>query len=123
MWRHEDLWCVTGAGGNPRLGLGPSPDLADYLSRASANDEAPPVNLPLPPIMHGTGLLSAIGAMTHGGTCVTLTGRSFEAHEALAAVDRHRVTASHHRRGRLRPAHGGEPSMRIPAATTFRRFA
>ena len=26
-----------------------------------------PVNLPLPPIMHGTGLLSAIGAMSEAG--------------------------------------------------------
>ena len=91
MWRHEDLWCVTGAGGNPRLNIPPSPDLDTYLERLG--DEQPPVNLPLPPIMHGTGLLSAIGAMTHGGTCVTLTGRSFDAEEALAAIDRHRATA------------------------------
>ncbi len=91
MWRHEDLWCVTGAGGNPRLGIPPSPDLDTYLARLG--EEQPPVNLPLPPIMHGTGLLSAIGAMTHGGTCVTLTGRSFDAEEALAAIDRHRATA------------------------------
>jgi len=91
MWRHEDLWCVTGAGGNPRLNLPPSTDLDDYIGRLA--DEQPPVNLPLPPIMHGTGLLSAIGAMTHAGTCVTLTGRSFEAEEALAAIDRHKATA------------------------------
>jgi acyl-CoA synthetase (AMP-forming)/AMP-acid ligase II len=91
MWRHEDLWCVTGAGGNPRLGLGPSPDLESYLARLQG--ESPPVNLPLPPIMHGTGLLSCVTAMTHGGTAVTLTGRSFEAAEALAAIGQHRVTA------------------------------
>jgi len=91
MWRHADLWCVTGAGGNPRLGLGPSPDLESYLARLQA--ELPPVNLPLPPIMHGTGLLSCVSAMTHGGTAVTLTGRSFEAREALVAIQRHRVTA------------------------------
>ncbi|MGD8832715.1 MAG: acyl-CoA synthetase [Pseudomonadales bacterium] len=92
MWRHQDLWCVTGAGGNPRLGLPPSPDLESYIQRLAA--EEPPVNLPLPPIMHGTGLLGAIGAMAHAGTCVTLTGRSFEAEEALAAIDRNRVTAA-----------------------------
>jgi fatty-acyl-CoA synthase len=43
--------------------------------------------------MHGTGLLSAIGAMAHGGTCVTLPGRSFDADVALAAIDANRVTA------------------------------
>jgi fatty-acyl-CoA synthase len=91
MWRHEDLWCVTGAGGNPRLGHGPAPDLETYISRL--REETTPVNLPLPPIMHGTGLLSAIGAMAHGGTCVTLPGRSFDADVALAAIDANRVTA------------------------------
>ncbi len=92
MWRHQDLWCATGAGGNPRLGLPPFPDLDAYLS--SLAGEPPPVNLPLPPIMHGTGLLSAVNAMTHAGTCVTLTGRRFDPGEALAAIHRHRVTAT-----------------------------
>jgi 3-oxocholest-4-en-26-oate---CoA ligase len=92
MWRHDDLWRGTGAGGNPRIGTPPSADLADYCRRL--RDEAPPINLPLPPMMHGTGLLAAVSAMTHGGTCVTLPSRSFDAEEALAAIERHRVTAA-----------------------------
>jgi fatty-acyl-CoA synthase len=91
MWRHEDLWLATGSGSNPRLGLGPSSDLASFLDRLQAI--SPPVNLPLPPMMHGTGLLSCVRAMTFGGTAVTLTGRSFEAPEALAAIQDHKVTA------------------------------
>jgi fatty-acyl-CoA synthase len=91
MWRHQDLWCVTGAGGNPRLGLEPSPDLDSYLKRIT--NEPAPVNLPLPPMMHGTGLLSAVAAMTHGGTCVTLAGRSFDAGNALRAIAAHKVSA------------------------------
>jgi fatty-acyl-CoA synthase len=91
MWRHDDLWKVLGAGGNPRLDIPPSTDLAAYIERIGR--EPAPVNLPLPPIMHGTGLLSAIGAMTHGGTCVTLTSPSFVASEALQAIAAHRVTA------------------------------
>ena len=91
MWRHDDLWRVTGAGGNPRLGQPPSEDLDAYIERLQR--EQPPVNLPLPPIMHGTGLLSAVAAMVRGGTCVTLTGRSFDAEEALGAIERNRVTA------------------------------
>jgi fatty-acyl-CoA synthase len=91
MWRHDDLWRVTGAGGNPRLGEPPSEDLAVYVARVQR--EAPPVNLPLPPIMHGTGLLAAVAAMVRGGTCVTLAGRSFDAEEALAVIERNRVTA------------------------------
>jgi len=92
MWRHDDLWRGTGAGGNPRIGVPPSPDLPTYVERVKA--ETPPVNLPLPPMMHGTGLLSAVSAMTHGGTCVTLKSRSFDPDEALAAIERHRVTAA-----------------------------
>ena len=92
MWRHEDLWIGTGAGGNPRIGVPPSADLAAYIERLRI--ETPPVNLPLPPMMHGTGLLSAVAAMTHGGTCVTLTARSFDADEALMAIERHHVTAT-----------------------------
>ena len=92
MWRHDDLWRVTGAGGNPRLGIGPCADLDQYVERLRA--EPPPVTLPLPPLMHGTGLLAAVTAMTHGGTCVTLLSKSFDAREALAAIQRHRVTAA-----------------------------
>jgi len=58
MWRHDDLWRGTGAGGNPRI------------------------------------LLASVSAMTHGGTCVTLPARSFDADEALAAIERHKVTAA-----------------------------
>ncbi|TDJ56170.1 MAG: acyl-CoA synthetase [Gemmatimonadetes bacterium] len=91
MWRHDDLWQVLGAGGNPRLDIPASSDLPAYVERLGR--EPAPVNLPLPPIMHGTGLLSSIGAMTHGGTCVTLASPSFDATEALTAIARHHVTA------------------------------
>jgi 3-oxocholest-4-en-26-oate---CoA ligase len=92
MWRHDDLWKGTGGGGNPRIGIPPSPDLDAYIQRLA--NEAPPVNLPLPPLMHGTGLLSAVGAMTHAGTCVTLANPSFVPEEALAAIERHGATAA-----------------------------
>ena len=92
MWRHEDLWCVLGAGGNPRIGLPPSPDLDSYIQRLGAEDA--PVNLPLPPLMHGTGLLSAVNAMSHGGTCITLTNKSFDPIEALSLIDQYKVTAT-----------------------------
>jgi fatty-acyl-CoA synthase len=46
--------------------------------------------LPAPPLMHGTGLLTAMGAMLGGGSVVTLEGETFDAEELLRAIDRHR---------------------------------
>ena len=46
--------------------------------------------MPAPPLMHGTGLLTAVGTMLAGGSVVTLTGQTFDASELLAAIDRHR---------------------------------
>ncbi|MDA0978811.1 MAG: acyl-CoA synthetase [Proteobacteria bacterium] len=91
MWRHDDLFKVQGAGGNPRLNIPPCADMNELLQRLQVNPR--PVNLPLPPIMHGTGLLSAIGAMANGGTCVTLPSRSFEPELAVQMIEQHRVTA------------------------------
>jgi acyl-CoA synthetase (AMP-forming)/AMP-acid ligase II len=90
MWRHDDLFQVLGAGGNARLGTPPCADLAEFLERLKANPKT--VNLPLPPLMHGTGLLSAVGAMAAGGTCITLTSQSFEPKLALENITKHKVT-------------------------------
>ena len=90
MWRHDDLFQVLGAGGNARLGTPPCADLAEFLERLKANPKT--VTLPLPPLMHGTGLLSAVGAMAAGGTCITLTSQSFEPKLALENITKHKVT-------------------------------
>lgn len=90
MWRHDDLFQVMGAGGNPRLGVPPCKDIEEYIERIMS--QPAPINLPLPPMMHGTGLLSAVAAMSTGGTCVTLASRSFEPELALANIDQHKVT-------------------------------
>jgi fatty-acyl-CoA synthase len=91
MWRHDDLYQVQGAGGNVRLGIPPCADMDALLERLG--NQPHPVNMPLPPIMHGTGLLSAVGAMANGGTCVMLPSRSFEPELALENIDKHKVTA------------------------------
>jgi fatty-acyl-CoA synthase len=45
------------------------------------------------PLMHGTGLwMGALQPHTGGAHVVTLTGRTFDAHELLAAIERHRCT-------------------------------
>ena len=47
--------------------------------------------IPACPQMHGTGLLTSIGAIMMGGTVVTLESRSFDAHELWRQTERHKV--------------------------------
>ena len=91
MWAHHSLWNALGGGGNANAGVPPCDGLEDLLARIR---HAPtvPVNVPLPPIMHGTGMMSAINAMMGGGTCVTLPYKSFDAEMALSAIDKYKAT-------------------------------
>ena len=91
MWSQDALWNVLGAGGNVRLGVPPCADIDEHLARVKSA-AAGPVSLPLPPLMHGTGLLSGLSAIAGGGTCVTLVSKSFEAELALQNIEQHRVT-------------------------------
>ncbi|NBC19721.1 MAG: AMP-binding protein [Alphaproteobacteria bacterium] len=50
--------------------------------------------LPACPLMHGTGLFTALGALLNGGAVVTLEGKAkFDPVELWGAVERHGVTA------------------------------
>ncbi len=91
MWSLDAMWNVLGAGGNAARGVPPCENIEEHFERVKANPE-PPVTMPLPPMMHGTGLLSALNGIAHGGTCVTLTSRSFEPELALEAIQKHKVT-------------------------------
>jgi acyl-CoA synthetase (AMP-forming)/AMP-acid ligase II len=50
-----------------------------------------PVFVPCAPLMHGTGAIAAFGALSSGGTVVTLAGRSFQAEELLDTIEREGV--------------------------------
>lgn len=89
MWNHHDLREITLAAERK---LGPVPETLEALrAHISAN---PPVGrlLPAPPLMHGTGLLTAMGAHLNGGCVITLTGDSFDADEMVQAIHEHRPT-------------------------------
>lgn len=52
-----------------------------------------PVAVPASPLMHSTGLImAAVPALVAGGRVITLTARSFDAHELLRTVDADRAT-------------------------------
>jgi fatty-acyl-CoA synthase len=91
MWRQDDVFAITGAGGNVMLGVEPPADLAELARRSAAPAVAPAASLPASPLMHGTGLYTSLSHLCSGGRLVLLTGRGFDPAELWDAVDRHRV--------------------------------
>ena len=87
MWTHGDLRELTLAA---QRRLGPVPETLSELAAHTAKVGPGMRTLPAPPLMHGTGLLTAMGAMLAGGSVVTLEGETFDAEELLRAIDRHR---------------------------------
>ncbi len=87
MWRQDAL---RRALINPALVERVPVDLDDHLSIVRETGRGP-INLPACPLMHGTGLLTALSALTSGGTVVLLQSAHFDAHELWAAVAQHRV--------------------------------
>lgn len=88
MWTHDDLREIT-LQGQRRMGMA-VPETLEALAAAHAAIGPGGRTLPAPPLMHGTGLLTAMGAMLAGGSVVTLEGESFDAEELLVAIDRHK---------------------------------
>jgi len=91
MWRQDDFFNVLGAGGHSIVGRPPASDLDELASRLRPNTPGP-VALIACPLMHGTGLNSALKAQAAGGTIVTLCSRRFDVDEMFATVERQRVT-------------------------------
>ncbi len=87
MWTHHDLREITLAA---QRRLGPVPETLEELAQHHARIGPGMRTLPAPPLMHGTGLLTAMGALLGGGSVVTLEGAAFDAEELLQAVDRYK---------------------------------
>ena len=90
IWRHDDL---REAQLSALRVLGPTPETLPDLVRSIREGGPGPVFLPACPLMHGTGLLTAIGNMVSGGCIATLQKASFDAHALWAAVERHKVNS------------------------------
>ena len=90
MWTHD---AMRKAQLDAAVVLGPAPDTIEKTV-AMIRDEGPGrVTLPACPLMHGTGLLTALGAMMAGGCIVTLESAAFDADELWRVVETHRVQA------------------------------
>jgi len=90
MWRHNDL---REAQLLAARALGPVPETVPDLVAAIKTVGAGQVFMPACPLMHGTGLLTAIGNMMSGGCIVTLGSASFDAQELWQVVARRRVNS------------------------------
>jgi acyl-CoA synthetase (AMP-forming)/AMP-acid ligase II len=95
MWRNEDLFMslvpyVYALAGEQLPDDGPA-GAGAIAARVEAAGNTP-VHLPASPLMHGTGFMSSLQALTMGGTIVTLESRAFDADELWRAVQRNGVT-------------------------------
>lgn len=88
MWRHDDL---RQAQMMALRRLGPVPETLDALVAAIKTAGTGNRTLPACPLMHGTGLLTAIGCMMSGGSIVTVPSPSLDADEVWRAVAKHKV--------------------------------
>ncbi|HEV7688990.1 MAG TPA: AMP-binding protein [Acidimicrobiia bacterium] len=90
MWRQDDLYNALSAAlfKDPR-----QCDLGAARRRLAAMQPGQgPVLLCSPPLMHGMGLFTTIGALLEGGTVVTVPGRRFDAEAILDMIEAERVT-------------------------------
>ena len=87
MWTHHDLREITLA---PARMMGPVPETVEELAAATRATGPGGRILPAPPLMHGTGLLTSMGAMMAGGCVITLEGQTFDPVELLETIDRHK---------------------------------
>jgi acyl-CoA synthetase (AMP-forming)/AMP-acid ligase II len=87
MWRQDAL---RRALINPALVARVPANLDEHLEILKENGPGA-INLPACPLMHGTGLFTAMSALVGGGTVVTTPSPHFDANEMWAAVDAHAV--------------------------------
>ena len=91
MWTHE-IWREANQS-RIELQLGKYPDTIEEHGRLVAECAIDTVQLPTCPLMHGTGLFTAIGAILGGGTVVTMAGGAkFDPVAIWETVDQRRVT-------------------------------
>ncbi len=90
MWALGDLWQLLG-GGATEMGAEPPATLAHHVEniRLGLGRER---LLVCPPLMHGSGYLMATYILCRGGSVITLPGKSFDAEEALLAIDTQKPT-------------------------------
>jgi fatty-acyl-CoA synthase len=88
MWTHNDIRQLTLSAARA---LGPVPETLDDLVAHTRTVGPAPASVIGPPLMHGTGLFTAMGAMLSGGAIITLPSLRFEPRELIEATARWRA--------------------------------
>jgi acyl-CoA synthetase (AMP-forming)/AMP-acid ligase II len=92
---HTERLRAVRSGGFASLGVTAPVDEVEALHQALDIDPRGPggmVMLPAPPLMHGTGLYSALGALASGAPVALLAGRTTTGADLLDTIRRHGVT-------------------------------
>jgi len=89
MWPASAFWTANMPGRAAAPGAEPPATLDALMDQIRSGAGRMPTYV-APPLMHGTGLFSAVNAMTKGGTVVVTNNPHFNANEAAAAVAKHK---------------------------------
>ncbi|HPE47827.1 MAG TPA: acyl-CoA synthetase [Hyphomonas sp.] len=91
MWSHE-IWRRAALEGAEAAGLPVPKDIDQHLMAVQALGRHVKA-IPACPLMHGTGLFTAMGTLVNGGTIITLTSnKHFDPHNLWETVEREGVT-------------------------------
>ncbi len=90
MWTQNDLRQITLSAARA---LGPVPETLDELITTTKEIGPGGLSVIAPPLMHGTGLLTAVAAMLSGGAVITLEQLHFNPVEMLEAIHRWKATS------------------------------
>jgi fatty-acyl-CoA synthase len=90
MWRAEDLWGALGYGRNAPANGGEIPATPEVHVENVRRFGPAPGQIPACPLMHGTGLFTAIATLSGGGPIVTLTSHGFDPVELFDTIVRRR---------------------------------
>ena len=91
MWRSGDLWGALGYGRNAVANAGEAPATPEIHVENVRRFGVSPAQIPACPLMHGTGLFTAISTLTGGGPIVTLRSIGFDSAELFDTIERHRA--------------------------------
>jgi fatty-acyl-CoA synthase len=91
MWRQDDhIRNIIALGVNPRYGEDP----VDYSVTQDLVQGPGIVSVPACPLMHGTGCMTQLIALSGGGCVVTLEGRHLDIEELFDTIERHKANTT-----------------------------